>query len=65
MDLENNVQILIDNGSEKNRKFLELCLCDLTDRQKKSMVGMHAFTGNDYVSSSALQRETDMLEICL
>ena len=51
MDLENNVQILIDNGSGKNRKFLELNLCDLTDQQKKSLVGMHAFTGNDYVSS--------------
>ena len=50
MDLENNVQILIDNGSEKNRKFLELNLCDVTDQQKKSMVGMHDFTGNDYVS---------------
>ena len=51
MDLENNVQIFIDNGSRKNRKFLELNLCDLTDQRKKSLVGMHAFTGNDYVSS--------------
>ena len=51
MDLENNIQIFIDNGSGKNRKLLELNLCDLTDQQKKSLVGMHAFTGNDYVSS--------------
>ena len=45
MDLENNVQIFIDNGSGKDRKLLELNLCDLTDQQKKSLVGMHAFTG--------------------
>ena len=51
MDLENNVKIFIDNGSGKNRKLPELNLCDLTDQQKKSLVGMHAFTGNDYVLS--------------
>ena len=51
MDLENNVQIFIDNGSRKDRKLLELNLCDLTDQQKKSLAGTHAFTGNDYVSS--------------
>ena len=51
MDLENNVQIFIDNGSGKNRKLLELNLCDLTDQQKKSLVRMHAFTSNDYVTS--------------
>ena len=51
MDLENNVQIFIDNGSGKNRKLLELNLCDLTDQQKKSLVGVHDFTGNDYVST--------------
>ena len=51
MVLENKVQILIDNGSGKNRKFLELNLCDLTDQQKKSMVAVLAFTSNDYVSS--------------
>ena len=51
MDLENNVQIFIDNGSGKNRKLLELNLCDSTYQQKKSLVGTHGFTGNDYVSS--------------
>ena len=51
MVLENNVQVLIDNGRGKDRKFLELNLCDLTDQQKQSMIGIHAFTGNDYVSS--------------
>ena len=51
MDLGNNVQIFIDNGSGKNRKLLELNLCDPTDQQKKSLVGMHGNTGNDYVSS--------------
>ena len=57
MDLENNVQIFIDNGSGKNRKLLELNLCDLTDQQKKSLVGMHAFTGNDYASSFLRNRK--------
>ena len=51
LDSENNVQIFIDHGSGKNRKFLKLNLCDLTDQQKKSLAGMHACTGNDYVSS--------------
>ena len=51
MDLENNVQIFIGKASGKNRKLLELNLCDLTEQQKKSLAGMHAFTGNDYVSS--------------
>ena len=45
------LQIFIDNGGGKNRKLLELILCDLTDQQKKAMVRMHAFTGNNYVSS--------------
>ena len=25
--------------------------CDLTDQQRKALVGAHAFTGNDYVAS--------------
>ena len=63
-DLENNVHIFIDNGSGKNRKLPELNLCDLTDQQKKSLVGMHAFTGNDCVELSS-QWETAMQEISL
>ena len=43
----------IGNSSGKNRKLLELSLCDLTDQQKKSLVGMHAFTGSDYVTNFA------------
>ena len=57
MDLENNIQIFIDNGSGKNRKLLKLNLSDLADQQKKLLIGMDAFTGNDYVSSFLCKRK--------
>ena len=51
MDEMNDVHIFIDSGSGKNRKLLDLGLCGLTIQQKRALLGMHAFTGNDYVSS--------------
>ena len=50
MDTNDNVDIFIDNGSGKNRKILDLQACQLSSLQKKALVGLHAFTGNDYIA---------------
>ena len=49
--LSNPSQIFIDYGNGKNRKGLWLNEMDLSERMKKSLIGSHAFTGNDFVSS--------------
>ena len=46
-----NVEIYIDNGSGKSRKLLHLNTCSPTSQQKKALVGLNAFMGNDYVAS--------------
>ena len=46
-----NLHIMIDNGTGKGRKCLDLRLFGLTDIQRTALLGMHAFSGNDYVSS--------------
>ena len=51
MESISNVEIYIDNGSGKSRKLLHLNTCSLTSQQKKALVGLHAYTGNDYVAS--------------
>ena len=50
MDTNDNVDIFIDNRSGKNRKILDLQACQLSSLQKKALVGLHAFTGNDYIA---------------
>ena len=45
------VQVLIDNGSGKDRKVIDITSSTLPDEQKKALIGMHTFSGNDYVSS--------------
>lgn len=47
----NNTRTLIDNGTGKSRKILDLSACKLSEKQKKALLGLHSFTGNDYVSS--------------
>ena len=39
--------IIIDNGRSNSRKLLQLNHCKLTPKQKKALVGFHAFTGCD------------------
>ena len=46
-----NLHVMIDNGTGKSRKFLDLSKSYLTDIQRKALLGMHAFSGNDYVPS--------------
>ena len=51
IELERNVHVYIDNGTGRNRRVLALNNCDLTDQQRKALVGVDAFTENDYVGS--------------
>ena len=46
-----NLIVYVDNRAGKNRKVMDLSSCSLSKDQKKALFGMHAFTGNDYVSS--------------
>ena len=48
---EDNTDIYIDYGSGKFRKILQLNSIDMSDEHKSALIGFHAFTGNDYVSS--------------
>ena len=48
--MENNdVHIYIDNGNGKSRKMLDLIACKLSEKQRKALLGLHSFSGNDYV----------------
>ena len=43
--------IYLDNGHGNHRKVLDLESCKMTIPMKKALLGLHAFTGNDYVSA--------------
>ena len=44
-------KICIDYGTGKSRKVLQLSMIDMPDNLKSALVGFHAFSGNDYISS--------------
>ena len=46
-----DTQILIDNGSGKNRKIIDATSSGLSPDHRRALLGMHAFSGNDYVCS--------------
>jgi len=46
-----NKRVLIDNGTGKSRKIIDMSSTNLTDVQRQALAGMHAFSGNDYVSA--------------
>ena len=46
-----NMHVYVDNGAGKHRKLLDLASCGLSYEQKQALLGLHAFSGNDYVSS--------------
>ena len=48
---DNQDSMYLDYGNGKNRKGLWLSDIDLSDDIKKFLLGFHAFTGNDYISS--------------
>ena len=45
------VQVLIDNGTGLNRKIVNVTSSTLDIEKKRALIGLHAFSGNDYVSS--------------
>lgn len=51
MLIENKTQCFLDNGTGNNRKGLWLSDVDMSEDAKLSLIGFHAFTGNDYISS--------------
>ena len=44
-------RIAFDDGNGKNRKVFRLSSLEIEDDVVQSLIGFHAFTGNDYVSS--------------
>ena len=44
-------RIYVDNGVGKQRKILDITSSTLGIQKKKALLGLHAFSGNDYVSS--------------
>ena len=42
--------IFIDNGTGSKRKVLEINSCGLSVEQQSAIIGLHAFSGNDYLS---------------
>lgn len=44
-------KILIDNGTGKARKIIDVTSSTLDHEKRKALIGLHAFSGNDYVSS--------------
>ena len=46
-----NLKVFIGNGTGEARKLLDLTPCDLSRVQKQALLGLHALSGNDYVSS--------------
>ena len=46
-----DTKVFIDNGTSKNRKIIEVASSQLSAEVKKALIGVHAFSGNDHVSS--------------
>ena len=46
-----DAKIFIDNGTGKNGTIIEVTSSQLSAEEKKALIGVHTFSGNDYVSS--------------
>ena len=49
--LDSSTRCFLDNSTGNNRKGLWLSNVNMNEDAKLSLIGFHAFTGNDYVSS--------------
>eukprot|EP00794_Sanderia_malayensis_P002234 gene2234-2545_t len=49
--LDTDLRIFLDNGTGNSRKVLDMNSSQLSSVQKRGIIGFHALTGNDYVSS--------------
>ena len=45
-----NKRVLIDNGTGNSRKIIDMSSTNLKQLQRQELTGVHAFSGNDYVS---------------
>eukprot|EP00794_Sanderia_malayensis_P001870 gene1870-biopygen1697 len=45
------VKVLLDSGVGKNRKLIDVTSSTLSPIKRRAVVGLHAFSGNDYVSA--------------
>ena len=45
------VRVLLDNGVGRNRKIIDVTSSTLSLAKRRALVGLHAFSGNDYVSA--------------
>ena len=41
----------IDNGTGPSRKIIDINSCSLPADHRSALIGLHAFSGNDYLSS--------------
>ena len=49
--IDDRNRVLYDYGNGDNRKAFWLNSINISDKQRSVVIGFHAFTGNDYVSS--------------
>ena len=45
------VRVFLDSGVGENRKIVDLTSSTLSSIERRAVVGLHAFSGNDYVSA--------------
>ena len=45
-----NKRVLIDSSTGNSRKIIDMSSTNLTQLQRQTLAGVHAFSGNDYVS---------------
>ena len=58
-----DTKVFIDIVQEKNQKIIEVTASQLSAEEKKALIGVHAFSGNDYVSSFFSEGQVCLLEI--
>ena len=46
-----DITIYTDNGTGKSRKIINVTSSELSAEEKVALIGLHTFSGNDYVSS--------------
>ena len=56
------VRVFLDSGVGKSRKIVDLTSSTLSSIKRRAVVGLHAFSGNDYVSAFFQKREKIILE---
>ena len=61
------VQVLIDNGSGKDRKVIDITSSTQPDEQKKALIGMHAFSSPAMIMSPVFSKREKLSfgKLCL